>query len=163
MRKILILGLLSTFAAGVYAAPGRDETVAYIQQQCEGTATGSGSLTSNVRIEGTVLHFTEGVPVDASAKGDVAFWQEIRTIDLGDVKKISELGSFMQLQCDYNCAQNEGFYLGADGKRRQPSWGNKSGTTHLAYINLSCRNTDRVANAIEHLQSLIADDDPFAN
>lgn len=163
MRKILILGLLSTFAASVYAAPGRDETVAYIQKQCEGTPTGSGSITSGVQIEGTVLRFTEGVPVDTAAKGDVAFWQEVRTIDLRDVKKIDDLTPFLQLQCNHNCARVEGFYLGVDSKKRHPSWGNKSGTTHLTYINLYCRNADRVANAIKHLQSLTRDDDPFAN
>lgn len=165
MRKILILTFLSTSAASVHADPGRDETVAYIQKQCNGTPTGAGPVTSDLSIAGTVLRFTEGVPVDASAKGDVAFWQEVRTIDLRDVKKIDALGTFLQLQCDYNCASVEGFYLGTDGRRRQPSWGNKSGTSHMTFANLSCRNTDRAVNAIQHLKDLSGESekDPFAN
>jgi hypothetical protein len=163
MKFPATLGIALLLATAAEAAPDRNETVSYIQKQCEGTATGSGSVTSNVRIEGTVLSFTDGVPVDASAKGDVAFWQEVRTIDLQEVSTISELPSFTQLQCNHNCARVDGFYLGVDGKKRQPSWGNKSGTTHLTYINLYCRNADRVANAIKHLQSLTPDNDPFAN
>ncbi|WP_020400191.1 hypothetical protein [Kordiimonas gwangyangensis] len=165
MKYLAAASIAALLTTGVQSAPSRDKTVAYIQKQCEGTPTGSGPVTSNVQIEGTVLRFTEGVPVDASARGDVAFWQEVRTIDLRDVKKIDALGTFLQLQCDYNCASVEGFYLGTDGRRRQPSWGNKSGTSHMTYANLSCRNTDRAVNAIQHLKDLSGESekDPFAN
>jgi len=163
MKFPAILSIALLLATAAEAAPDRNETVSYIKKQCEGTATGSGSVTRNVRIEGTVLSFTNGVPVDASAKGDVAFWQEVRTIDLAEVERVHDLNAFLQLQCGHNCGRVEGFYLGVDGKRRQPFWGNKSGTTHLTYVDIYCRNGDRVINAIKHLQSLVATDDPFAN
>ena len=165
MKYLAAATIAILLATGAQAAPSRDETIAYIQKQCNGTPTGAGSVTSDVHVTGTVLSFTEGVPVNTSAKGDVAFWQEVRTIDLRDVKKIDGHGTFLQLQCDYNCASVEGFYLGADGRRRQPSWGNKSGTSHMTFANLSCRNTDRAVNALQHLKALSGEGekDPFAN
>ncbi|WP_262692692.1 hypothetical protein [Kordiimonas aestuarii] len=161
MRKTLLIAVMG-ISLGATAAPSREETVAYIQKQCNGTPTGSGAVTSNVRVKGTVLTFTEGVPVDASAKGDVAFWQEQRSLDLKDAT-LKEDSIPVQFACSYDCVSVEGFYLGSDGRKTKPAWGNKPGTNVYPFTTMHCRNPERVLNAVQHLQSFITDDDPFAN
>lgn len=168
---LFVLVALSATPALAQDKPGKAETIAYIQEQCEGARGDSIFASTNVRIEGSTLYFMESRPFDPAPKY-TGFWRTAIAVNLQNAQFSANPDlPVVDFRCDHDCVSREGYFVDRNGTRLEqapPDYSRDfrsdpytaSGDRYFMY----CRNKGRTVNAFVHLQSLLPrDDDPFAN
>ena len=171
MNKKALLPLFSALAisglsasTSAQAAPSREETVAYILQQCEGTQLEDFAVVK-VSISGKWLHYSGDDIIKPLSKREY-FTLRRNKVDLSvvtiELAKGTTGHAYIKFSCNYNCVTITLDHVDEEGRHIQLDW-LPYGDSPSTHTNLYCRQPERVVNALKHLQSLLPDDDPFAS